>query len=140
LTPGESPSGLAMDVKNNRLFSGCHNKLLVVMNAKNGKVIQTLPIGDHVDGTVFDPQSANVFVSCGDGTLTVIHEDSPDKFSLVEKAKTEPGARTVALDSKTSRLFLPTAQMGPEPKPTKDEPKPRRKPVPGSFHILVVGK
>ncbi len=140
LAPGDSPSGLSMDVKNNRLFSGCRNKLLVVMNAENGKVVQALPIGEHVDGTCFDPESATVFSSNGDGTLTVIHEDSPDKYTVVENVKTEPGARTVAFDAKTGHLFLPTAQMGPEPKPAKDEPRPRRKPVPGSFHILVVGK
>jgi DNA-binding beta-propeller fold protein YncE len=140
LAPGESPSGLSMDVENNRLFSGCHNKLLVVMNAKNGKVIQTLPIGDHVDGTTFDPESGNIFVSCGDGTLNVIHEDSPDKYTVVENVQTEEGAKTLAFDSKTGRVFLSTAKREPAPTPTKDDPKPHRKIVPGSFHILVVGK
>jgi YVTN family beta-propeller protein len=140
LAPGESPSGLSMDVKNNRLFSGCRNKLLIVMNAKSGKVIQTLPIGDHVDGTCFDPASGNIFVSCGDGTLTVVHEDSPNKYTLVENVQTELGARTLALDSKTGHIFLPTAKMGDQPTPTKEDPKPRRKVVPGTFHVLVVGK
>ena len=140
LTPGESPSGLSMDEKNNRLFSGCRNKTLVVMNAKNGKVVQCLPIGDHVDGTYFDPESANVFSSNGDGTLTVIHEDSPDKYTLVENVKTEPGARTLAFDSKTGRIFMPTSQRQKAPAPTKEEPKPRGKVVPGTFHLLVVGK
>jgi len=139
LAPGVSPSGLSMDVKNNRLFSGCHNKLLVVMNAKNGKVIQTLPIGDHVDGTYFDPESGNVFVSCGDGTLTVIHEDSPNKYSLVENVQTEPGAKTLAFDSKTGYVFLDTAQFL-QVTPTTADPKPHRKIVPGSFEVLVVGK
>lgn len=140
LAPGESPSGLSMDVKNNRLFSGCHNKNLVVMNAKNGKVIQTLPIGDHVDGTVFDPATNNVFSSNGDGTLTVIHEDSPDKYTLVETVQTEPGAKTSALDSKTGHILLTTARFEPQPTPTKEDPKPHRKIIPGTFHILVVGK
>jgi DNA-binding beta-propeller fold protein YncE len=140
LAPGVSPSGLSMDVKNNRLFSGCHNKLLVVMNAKNGKVIQTLPIGDHVDATYFDPASATVFSSNGDGTLTVIHEDSPDKYSGGEQFPTEPGARTMAFDSQTGHVFLSTAQMGDQPTPTQKDPKPRRKPVPGTFHLLVIGK
>jgi DNA-binding beta-propeller fold protein YncE len=140
LAPGESPSGFAMDVENNRLFSGCHNKLLVVMNAKNGKVIQTLPIGDHVDGTYFDPVSGNIFVSCGDGTLNVIHEDSPDKYSVVENVPTEEGAKTLAFDSKTGRIFLTTAKREPAPTPTTDNPKPKRKIVPGTFHVLVVGK
>jgi len=140
LAPGVSPSGLAMDAVNNRLFSGCHNKQLVVMNAKNGKVIQTLPIGDHVDGTYFDPASATIFSSNGDGTLTVIHEDSPDKYTLVENVATEEGAKTLGFDSKTGRIFLSTAQREAAPTPTKEDPKPHRKIVPGTFHILVVGK
>jgi DNA-binding beta-propeller fold protein YncE len=140
LAPGESPSGLSMDVENGRLFSGCHNKQLVVMNAKNGKVVQTLPIGDHVDGTYFDPASATVFSSNGDGTLTVIHEDSPDKYTLVQDVKTEPGAKTLAFDPKTGHVFLSTAKFEPAPAPTQDNPKPRKKIVPGTFHILVVGK
>jgi len=127
-------------VKNNRLFSGCHNKLLVVMNAKNGKVIQTLPIGDRVDGTAFDPATGNVFSSNGDGTLTVIHEDSPNKYTLVEQFPTEIAARSLALDSKTGRIFMMTAQMQPPPTPTDKDPKPHRKPVPGTFHLLVIGK
>ncbi len=140
LAPGESPSGLSMDVKNIRLFSGCHNKNLVVMNAKNGKVIQTLPIGERVDGTAFDPATGNVFSSNGDATLTVIHEDSPNKYTLVEQFPTEVGARSLALDTKTGRIFLMTAQMQSPSTPTKDDPKPHRKPVPGTFHLLVVGK
>jgi DNA-binding beta-propeller fold protein YncE len=139
LAPGESPSGLSMDVKNNRLFSGCRNKLLVVMNAKTGKVIQTLPIGDHVDGAYFDPESGNVFVSCGDGTLTIIHEDSPDKYTLVENVQTQPGAKTLAFDSKTGHVVLDTARYL-QVTPTTADPKPHRKIVPGSFEILVVGK
>jgi len=140
LAPGESPSGLSMDVKNNRLFSGCHNKNLVVMNAKNGKVIQALPIGDHVDGTAFDPSTGNIFSSNGDGTLTVIHEDSPNKYSVVENVQTLPGAKTLALDPKTGRIFLTVAKREAPPAPTKEDPKPRGKIVPGSFQLLVVGK
>lgn len=140
LAPGESPSGLSMDAKHSRLFSGCRNKLLVVMNAKNGKVVQTLPIGDHVDGTFFDPDTNTIFSSNDDGTLAVTHEDSPNKYTLVENVQTEPGARTMALDFKTGHIFMPTAQMGEQPTPTKDNPKPRRKIVPGTFHILVLGK
>jgi DNA-binding beta-propeller fold protein YncE len=140
LAPGVSPSGLSMDAAHDRLFSGCHNKLLVVMNAKNGKVIKTLPIGEHVDGTYFDPASGTIFSSNGDGTLTVIHEDSPDKYSLVQNLATEEGARTLGFDSKTGRIFLSTAKREAGPAPTKADPKPRRKMVPGTFHILVVGK
>lgn len=140
LAPGESPSGLSMDVKNNRLFSGCHNKNLVVMNAKTGKVIQALPIGDHVDGTAFDPGTGNVFSSNGDGTLTIIHEDSPNKYTLVEQFPTEPGAKTLALDAKTGRVFLTVAKREAPPAPTKEDPKPHGKMVPGTFHLLVIGK
>jgi len=140
LAPGESPSGLSMDVKNNRLFSGCHNKNLVVMNAKTGKVIQALPIGDHVDGTAFDPDSQNVFSSNGDGTLTIIHEDSPNKYTVLEQLPTEPGAKTLALDAKTGRVFLTVAKRSAPPTPTKEDPKPRGKTIPGTFHLLVVGK
>jgi DNA-binding beta-propeller fold protein YncE len=140
LAPGASPSGLSMDMENNRLFSGCHNQLLVVMNAKNGKVIQTLPIGKGVDGTYFDPASANIFSSNGDGTLTVIHEDSPNKYTLVENVPTEEGAKTMAFDSKTGHVFLTTAQREKAPAPTKDDPKPKRKIIPGTFHLLVLGK
>ena len=140
LVPGESPSGLSMDVKHGRLFSGCHNKNLVVMNAKNGKVVQTLPIGDHVDGTAFDPDSDNIFSSNGDGTLTVIHEDSPNKYTVLQNLQTEPGAKTLALDAKTGRIFLTVAKREKPPAPTKEEPKPRGKMVPGTFHLLVVGK
>ncbi len=140
LVPGDSPSGLAMDLENNRLFSGCHNKLLVVTNAKTGKVIQTLPIGDHVDGTYFDQASGNIFVSCGDGTLNVIHEDSPNKYSAVENVQTEPGAKTLAFDSKTGHVLLTTAKREEAATPTQADPKPKRKIIPGTFHVLVVGK
>ncbi len=140
LAPGVSPSGLSMDTANKRLFSGCHNKLLVVMNAANGKVIQTLPIGDHVDGTYFDPASSTIFSSNGDGTLTVIHEDSPNHYTLAQSLVTEEGAKTLGFDSKTGRVFLSTAKREEAPAPTKDDPKPHRKIVPGTFHILVVGK
>jgi DNA-binding beta-propeller fold protein YncE len=140
LGPGKNPSGIAMDVKNNRLFIGCRNKMLVVLNAASGKVVASLPIGDHVDATYFDPDTGTVFNSCGDGTLSVIHEDSPDKYSLVENAQTEPGARTMAYDSKTGHIFLANAQTEPPPTPTKENPKPRPKVVPGTFHLLVLGR
>lgn len=140
LKPGESPSGMAMDVKHHRLFIGCRNKKMVVMDARNGRVVQTLPIGEHVDATVFDPASGTVFNSCGDGTLSVIHEDSPDKYRVVEDAVTRPGARTMAFDPKTGFVFSATAKTEPPPAPTKDDPKPRRRIVPGTFEVLEIGK
>ncbi len=138
--PGTSPTGIAIDEQNHRLFVGCRNKLLVVMDSTNGHIIQTLPIGERVDTTLFDAKTNTVFNSCGDGTLTVIHADSPDQYHVVENAATEPGARTLALDSKTGYLWLPTAKTLPPPAPTKDNPKPRRTIVPGTFEVLVVGK
>jgi DNA-binding beta-propeller fold protein YncE len=140
LKPGESPAALAIDPVNNRVFSGCHNQLEVVLDTTNGKVIATLPIGGRVDAGWFDAASGTAFSSNGDGTLTVIHEDSPDHFSVVETVKTEPGSRTMAYDAKTDRVFLPTAKFLPTPMPTKNNPKPRGQMVPGTFGLLVVGK
>jgi len=136
--PGTSPTGMAMDRERQRLFIGCRNKFLIVMDAANGKVIQALPIGEHVDGTVFDSKRDNILSSCGDGTLSVIHEDSPDHYRVLENDPTKPGARTLALDGKTGRLFLPAALSLPPDKPTASNPKPRGKLVPGTFEILVV--
>jgi hypothetical protein len=103
------------------LFIGCRSKVMAVMNADTGQVIATLPIGDHVDATAFDPESRLVFNSNGEGTITVIHQDSPDKYSVVENVKTLPKAKTMALDPKTHRLFLSTAEAG-------------------QFEVLVVGR
>jgi DNA-binding beta-propeller fold protein YncE len=140
LSPAEKPSGIAMDVENNRLFIGCRNKLLAVMSAENGKVIKTLPIGDRIDATYFDPASGTVFNSCGDGTLSVVQENSADNYQVVENAKTQPDARTMAFDSQTGHVFLATADMGAAPAPKKDDPKPRRKMIPGTFKLLVLGQ
>ncbi len=118
--PCASPSSMAMDRANRRLFIGCRSKVMAVMNADNGQVITTLPIGDHVDATAFDAESKLVFDSNGEGTITVIHEDSPDKYSVVETVKTLPRAKTMALDPKTHQLFLSTAEGG-------------------QFEVLVVG-
>jgi YVTN family beta-propeller protein len=110
--PCASPSSLAIDRPNRRLFIGCRSKVMAVMNADTGQVITTLPIGDHVDATAFDTDSRLIFNSNGEGTITVIHQDSPDKYSVVENVKTLPRAKTLALDPKTHRLFLSTAEAG----------------------------
>jgi DNA-binding beta-propeller fold protein YncE len=110
--PCASPSSMAMDRPNRRLFIGCRSKVMAVMNADTGQVITTLPIGDHVDATAFDPDSRLIFNSNGEGTITVIHQDSPDKYSVVENVKTLPRAKTMALDAKTHQLFLSTAEAG----------------------------
>ena len=140
LGPGEEPSGLAMDRKHRRLFSGCSNKLMVVVNADDGHVVASLPIGSGVDATAFDPSSQLAFSSNGEGTLTVIHEDTPDKFTVVENVPTQRGARTMTLDPKTHKIFLDTAEFGPPPAPTAERPRPRPSIVPGTFTLLVVDK
>jgi DNA-binding beta-propeller fold protein YncE len=119
--PCASPSSMAMDRASRRLFIGCRSKVMAVINADSGQVITTLPIGDHVDATAFDTESKMIFNSNGEGTITVIHEDSPDKYSVVETVKTLPRAKTMALDPKTHQLFLSTAENG-------------------QFEVLVVGK
>lgn len=107
LAPGEGPSGLGIDIKNNILFSGCHNKLMSIFNAVTGKVITTLPIGGHVDGCEFDPKTDLIFSSNGEGNVTVIKEISPDKFKVIENLKTGKGFRTIALDPTTHKIYLP---------------------------------
>lgn len=136
----EEPSGLAMDQKNRRLFVGCGNKVMPVVDADSGKILATLPIGDGVDATAFDEQSGLAFASCGEGVLTVVREDSPDKFSVAETVKTQRGARTMALDSKTHKVFTVTAQFGPPPAPTAAQPHPRPTITPDTFVVLVLGK
>ena len=140
LAPCESPSGLAMDVASRRLFAGCENKMMAVVNADTGKIVTTLPIGEGVDANRFDPDTKLAFASCGDGSLTVIHEDSPDKFSVVQSVATERGARTMELDAKTHTVYTVTAKFGPPPAATADQPHPRPSMLPDSFVVLVVGK
>jgi DNA-binding beta-propeller fold protein YncE len=138
LAPCEEPSGLAIDRKHRRLFSACGNKLMAMVDAESGKVISTLPIGEGVDAAAFDPETALAFASCGEGVLTVLHEDSPDKFSVAENVPTQPGARTMALDPTRHQIFLVTAKFGPPPAPTPEQPRPRPAILPDSFVALVV--
>ena len=140
LAPCESPSGLSIDRKNRRLFVGCENKMMAVVNADTGKVLATPAIGDGVDATTFDDETGLAFASCGEGVLTVVREESPDKFSVAETVPTQQGARTLALDSKTHNVFVVTAKFGPPPAATADNPHPRRSILPDSFVVLVVGK
>ena len=138
LAPGTEPTGLAMDLAHRRLFSGCRgSKTMEVMDADSGKIVATLPIGSGVDAAAFDPDSQNAFSSNGDGTLTIVHEDTPDAYRLVQSLKTEPGARTMALDPKTNQLWLVTAATKPAP---ENEPNKRKKIiVPDTFSVIVVG-
>ncbi len=140
LAPCEEPSGLAIDRKHRRLFSGCGNKLMSVVDADSGKVIATPPIGAGVDANAFDAETGLAFASCGEGVLTVVHEDAADKFSVAETVPTERGARTMALDPTTHQIFLVTAKFGPPPAATAEQPRPRPAILPDSFEVLVVGK
>jgi len=140
LAPCEEPSGLSIDRKNRRLFVGCGNKMMAVVDADTGKVLATPAIGDGVDATTFDAETGLAFASCGEGVLTVVREESPDKFSVAENVPTQAGARTLALDSRTHNIFVVTAQFGPPPAATPDNPHPRRSIAPDSFVVLVVGK
>lgn len=140
LAPCEEPSALAIDPKNHRLFAGCGNKMMAVVNADTGKVVATPTICDGVDADGYDAETGFAFASCGEGMLTVVHEDSPDKFSVAENVPTQQGARTMALDSKTHNVFTVTAKFGPPPAATADTPHPRRTILPDTFVVLVVGK
>jgi DNA-binding beta-propeller fold protein YncE len=139
LTGCEEPSGLAMDQKHRRLFSGCHNKVMAVTNADTGKVIATVPIGQGVDANGFDPGTDLAFSSNGDGTLTVVHEDAPDKFTVAQNADTQRGARTMALDTNNHDVYLVTAEIEEKP-PAEGQTRPQRSMKPGSFTLLVMGK
>jgi len=138
IAPGEEPTGLAIDAATWRLFIACNNKMMIVMDADNGKVVANLPIGERVDGADFDPGLKRAYSSNGDGTLTVIQEVSANSFTVLENVATQTGARTLAVDVKTHHIYLPTAQFGPAPAPTPERPRPRPTIVPGSFVILDV--
>jgi DNA-binding beta-propeller fold protein YncE len=138
LAPCETPTGLGIDREHRRLFVGCRSQVMAVVDADSGRVITTLPIGGGVDGVAYDPATALAFASNKDGTVTVVHEDSPEKFSLVGNVPTKPGAKTLALDGTTHRIYLSTAQFGPPPSPTAENPKPRPSVLPGTFEVLVL--
>jgi YVTN family beta-propeller protein len=134
----DEPTGMAMDRATRRLFVTCHNEKMAVLDADSGKIIATPAIGKGTDACIFDPDTKLAFSSNGDGTLTVVEEESPDKFTVVANVKTEPGARTMALDSKTHSIYLCTAKQKPAP-PGQGQ-RGRRAYEPGSFVVLVVGK
>jgi DNA-binding beta-propeller fold protein YncE len=139
IAPGEEPTGLAIDVKTNRLFAVCHNELMMVIDSKTGKIVAKVPIGKRVDGVVFDSELKMAYSSNGEGSITVVKEISPNEFKVVETIRTEPGARTIALDSKTHHVFVTTAQYGETPAATTENPRPRPKVVPGTFMVLEYG-
>jgi hypothetical protein len=141
IAPAGAPAPIAMDRAHRRLFvAGREPAMLVVMNADDGKVIQSFPISNGADADVYDPKTGLVFVSTREGWVHVFHEDSPDHYSDVGKVKTEFGAKTMAYDPKTQRIFVDTAQFGKAPEPTKENPQPRPRPMPGTFHVLVYAR
>ncbi len=141
LAPAGAPTALAIDVQHHRLFSAGRNpQTMVVLDSESGKVIQSFPISAGVDAAAYDPETGMIFVSTREGVVHVFHEDSPDKFSEAETIKTEYGAKTMGLDTKTHNLFLDTADFGPAPAPTADRPHPNRAPIQGTFHVLVYGR
>lgn len=138
LAPCESPSGLAIDRAHHRLFSVCRNKVMAISDATAGKLITTLPIGGGVDAAAFDPGTGLAFASNGDGTLTVVREDGPDAFHVVANVPTRQGARTMALDERSHRVYLVTAEFGPTPAAAAGQPRPRPPIVPGTFALMVL--
>jgi YVTN family beta-propeller protein len=140
LAPCEEPTGLALDARHHRLFAGCRNKIMAMINADTGKVVATVPIGEGVDAARFDPTTGLAFASCGDGTLTIAREDSPEKLTVVDTVTTQRGARTMELDPQTHHVFLVTADFGPTPAATPANPRPRPTVLPNSFVLLEFGK
>ena len=130
----QEPSALALDKEHHRLFAGCDNKMMAVVDSESGKVVTTVPIGEGVDAGRFNPNTREVFMSCGEGVLTVVHEDTPDKYTVTQNLTTAKGARTMAMDYENNIAYLVTAQRDPKP------PAPGQRPamIPGSFELLVV--
>jgi DNA-binding beta-propeller fold protein YncE len=133
LEGGDGPSGLAIDAEHHRLFSGCDNELMVIVDSQTGKTLGTVPIGKGVDACGFDPGTGEAFASCGDGTLTVVKEDSTGKFAVQQTVKTRRGARTMALEPATHTIYLPTAEFE-EAQAGARRPTPK----PGTFMLVVV--
>jgi YVTN family beta-propeller protein len=140
IAPAEGATAIDLDVQHRRLFIGGRNKVLAIMNVDSGKVVQTFPIGAGVDTNIFDPESCILFVAVREGVLHIFHEDGPDKFRTVEDVKTEFGARNMAFDPKTHRLFLSSADFAPAAAPTSDQPNPQPTPISGTFRLLVYGR
>jgi YVTN family beta-propeller protein len=139
LAPGEGPSGIALDAAHHRLFSTCHNKMMVMVDTETGKVVTTVPIGAGVDGCGFDDSTQLAFASCGDGTTTIAKEETPQTLTVVQTLKTERGARTMAIDPKTHRIYLPSAQFQPPPSPSPGMSPGRPTIVPNTLKLLVYG-
>jgi DNA-binding beta-propeller fold protein YncE len=141
VAPAGGPTALAMDIQHHRLFSaGRDPQMLVVLDSDDGKVLQSFSISGGVDAAAYDPETGLIFASTREGMVHVFHEDSPNKFSEAETIKTEIGAKTMGLDTKTHNLFLDTTDFEPAPAPTAERPRPRPTAIPGTFHVLVYGR
>jgi YVTN family beta-propeller protein len=137
---GEEPTGLAIDLRTERLFAVCGNKKMVILSANDGKIIAEVPIGERCDGVVFDPISKTAFASNGEGTISVVKEESPSKYVVTETINSEKGARTITIDPKTNHIFTMSAQYGETPPATTENPRPRPKVLAGTFMVLEFGK
>jgi DNA-binding beta-propeller fold protein YncE len=141
IAPCQAPAGIGMDTAHRRIFIGCaDNKMMVIVDADTGKVIATPEIGEDTDGTAFDPATGLAFASCRVGVLSIIQEDSPDKFTVIANVKSQAGAQTMALNPKTHIVYTVTADYGPPPEPTPQNPHPRNSILPGTFKLLVFGR
>jgi YVTN family beta-propeller protein len=139
LAPGEEPTGIALDAAHHRLFAACHNKMLAMLDTTTGKVLATVPIGAGVDGCAFDDTTQLVFASCGEGTTTIVKEETPEKMSILQVLTTERGARTIALDPQTHRIYLPSAKFEPLSSPSPGVAPTRPKIAPNTLKLLVYG-
>lgn len=140
IAPGEEASGMAIDTAHQRLFIGCGDKVMEMIDSTSGKVVGSVAIGSGIDASSFDPDTQLAFSSCGDGTTTIAHEDAPDKLTLVQTLKTEPRAKTMTLDPTTHKIYLGSAKFEPAPEPAAGERRQRPKMIPGSFKVLVYEK
>jgi DNA-binding beta-propeller fold protein YncE len=140
VSPGEEPTGLAFDPQTHRLFTACGNNKLVALDSETGKVLGTATIGSDPDGAAFDPRTKRVLVPTRDGKLSVVNVAAKDKYPTLQTLKTEPGARTIALDSRNGRVYIPYAKFGPAPAPSAQDPKPRPVMDAESFTVLVAGE
>jgi DNA-binding beta-propeller fold protein YncE len=137
LAPCQQPSSMDIDRIHERVFIGCRSGVMTVVDGDSGRIVTTQPIGKGVDATEFDATRGLIYFSSGEGTMAVFHQKTPDKYTLVESVKTQAGARTMALDRKTGKVFLSVAEFGPRPDPTSANPRPRPPMIPGTFSVLV---
>jgi YVTN family beta-propeller protein len=141
LAPCNAPSGLAIDVEHHRLFSVCDNAKMTIVDGQSGKLVATAPIGDGADAVAYDNKRGLVLSSNGEsGNLTILRQDSPDRYTVLQTLTTRPGARTLAVNPTTGEIYTVTATLGHKPAPTKEIPNPRPPILPDSFNVLVIGR